>query len=195
MDDHAVFAIHGAFSSPRIFNLLKLKLGKGYRWDFLDYSSRTGGIDELVGLAIERTSPCHVIGHSMGGLVALAIANEPWVRSVTTISCPIGGLDVGIFQACVSRSEFMKELSSHGDFIRKLSRTTIDKPVQHIISTSGFHPWIYEPNDGVVPIRSQMAMAWGTVHEIPANHAEVMMADETVAALKTFLGSISSGNQ
>ena len=184
-----IFAIHGAFSSPRIFNLLRLRLGKGYQWDFLDYSSRTGDIDGLVNIARMKKEPCHLIGHSMGGLVALSVANEPWVRSITMVSCPVGGLDVNIFQACLSRSDFMNELSSHGEFIRRLSKTKIDRPVQHVVSTSGFHPWIYEPNDGVITIRSQTITSWGKVHEIPANHAEIMMSDEMVSMMRTFIES------
>lgn len=164
-------------------------LGKEYRWDFLDYSGRTGGIGDLIGMARTKRNPCHLIGHSMGGLVALAIADEPWVRSITTISCPMGGLDVSLFQACLSRSDFMKELSSHGEFIRNLSKSEINRPIQHIVSTRGFHPWIYEPNDGVIPIRSQVAVSWGETHEIPANHAEVMMSDETVVMIQNFLKS------
>lgn len=83
----------------------------------------------------------------------------------------------------------MKELSSHGEFIRNLSRSEINLPVQHIISTKGFHPWIYEPNDGVIPIRSQTAISWGKTNEIPANHAEIMMSNETVDMVRDFLAS------
>jgi pimeloyl-ACP methyl ester carboxylesterase len=188
-----IFAIHGAFSSPRIFNFLRFRFGNGYQWDFLDYSSRTGGIYGLVDIARTNRDPCHLIGHSMGGLVALSVANEPWVRSITTVSCPVGGLDINILQACSSRSDFMNELSSHGEFMRRLSKTKIQRPVQHIVSTKGFHPWIYEPNDGVITIRSQTAASWGQTHEIPANHAEIMISDETVSMIRIFVESHSTG--
>ena len=180
-----IFAIHGAFSSPRIFNYLRNRIGKEYTWHFLDYQNETSGLTEIIG-SIAPPRSAHVLGHSMGGLIALGLANQPWVQSVTTIATPLGGVDLNLFQSYLSRSEFVKEIASHGEFISKLRKQIICKPVQHLISTNGFSPWIYEPNDGVVTIRSQRALEIGEVHEIPANHAEIMMDDLTVEKLLDF---------
>ena len=180
-----IFAIHGAFSSPRIFNYLKHRIGKDYTWHFLDYQNETSGLTDII-KNITPPDSAHVVGHSMGGLIALGLAKQPWVRSITTIAPPLGGVDLNLFQSYLSRSEFVKEIASHSEFITKLRKQIINKPVQHLISTNGFSPWMYEPNDGVVTIRSQRALQIGEVHEIPANHAEVMMDNLTVEKLLDF---------
>jgi hypothetical protein len=122
----------------------------------------------------------------MGGIIALQLAQQPWVQSVTTISTPLGGFDMNLFQTMTSRSDFMDDLRSTGDIIRRIMQLKATAPVQHLISTRGFHPWLYEPNDGVITLRSQTAWRVGAVHEIAANHAEIMLSDETVACLDGF---------
>jgi pimeloyl-ACP methyl ester carboxylesterase len=180
-----IFAIHGAFSSPRIFNYLKHNIGKGYRWHFLDYQNETSGLKDII-TSIKPPKSAHIVGHSMGGLIALGLANQPWVQSITTIATPLGGVDVNLLQSYLSRSEFVKEISSNGEFIRHLNKMLINKPVQHLISAAGFSPWIYEPNDGVITLRSQRAMKFGEVHDVFANHAEIMLDDTTVSYLLDF---------
>ena len=180
-----IYAIHGAISSPRIFNYLKLQTGNRYNWHFLDYQTETSGLSDIIN-SIQPLKSAHVVGHSMGGLIALGLSNQSWVKSVTTIATPLGGVDVNLIQAYLSRSEFIKEIASHGEFINNLRRHLINKPVQHLLSTSGFSPWLYEPNDGVVTLRSQRAMKFGDVHEIPANHAEIMLDSLTSDKLLYF---------
>jgi len=180
-----IFAIHGAFSSPRIFNYLKYKLGRSYRWHFLDYSSETSGLATIIN-SITPPKSAHVIGHSMGGLIALALANQPWVTSVTTISTPIGGVEINAIQSYLTRSEFIKDVANHSNFILGFKKLKIQTPTQHLISVNGFNPWLYEPNDGVVTIRSQRALSFGETYDISANHAEIMLEDQTAERLLAF---------
>jgi triacylglycerol esterase/lipase EstA (alpha/beta hydrolase family) len=181
-----VYAIHGAFSSPRIFNYLRYKIGSGFTWTYLDYQDITSGIQDIIANVTEQEY-CHVIGHSMGGLIALALANQSWVKTVTTIATPIGGIDVNIFQSYITRSRFVTEIASHGDFISSLKSQKITKPVQHLITTVGFNPFIYEPNDGVVTVRSQKISSFGDTVEMAANHSEVMLDPKTAHCIRHFI--------
>jgi len=180
-----ILAIHGAFSSPRIFNFLHSQLSKKYNWNFFDYRTQTSGLTDII-KSIKIQTDVHVVGHSMGGLIALGISNQPWVKSITTIATPLGGVDVNFLQSYFTRSDFINDIASHGDFIKKLNQQTYSCPIQHIISTSGFSPWLFEPNDGVITLRSQRAISLGDVHEIAANHAEIMLDKETVKILDKF---------
>ena len=181
-----IFAIHGAFSSPKMFNYLVHKLGKEYTWTFLDYHDKTDGLDSLIDSVTPMTEPYHIVGHSMGGLIALCLINQPWVASVTTISTPLGGININIMQSYLSRSAFMQDISSHGNFINKINNISTKTPVQHLVSTTGFNPWLYEPNDGVITIKSQRAMKLGKVYDIDSNHIEILLNDTTVEILKSF---------
>ena len=181
-----VLAIHGAFSSPRIFNYLQQQTHTRTVWQFWNYAGRNDGLATILESFQEPLHPHHVVGHSMGGIMALSLLHQPWVQSVTTISTPLGGLDVNVFQNMFSRSSFTQDIASHSERIRQLTNLETNKPVQHIISTQGFNPWLYEPSDGVVTLRSQRAFALGATHDVSANHAEIMLSPETVELLLKF---------
>lgn len=183
-----ILAIHGAFSTPRMFSYLKAELSQ-HSWTFLDYRNEIENIDSIISYAKNQliNEDCHIIGHSMGGLIALALANEPRVNSVATIATPLGGLDMNYIQTAISRSHFLAEISQNSKFIRTLHSTKISKPVLHIISTNGFNPYIYEPNDGVVTLRSQQRWKAGQQIEVAANHSEVLLHEDTVQHLKKWL--------
>jgi pimeloyl-ACP methyl ester carboxylesterase len=182
-----IYAIHGAFSTPTIFNFLKLKL-KDYTWEFLDYHADVRGVSEICD-RICINEPCHVIGHSMGGLIALSAADHINVASITTIATPLDGLDVNAIQAYLTRSGFINEIAHRSRFMQQLHAYQYTQPVQHIITTNGFNPFMYTDNDGVVSLKSQRGWAAGPTIEVAANHSEVMMHSDTVQAIKRFLAA------
>lgn len=181
-----IFAIHGAFSTPTIFNYARSKIRA--EWQMFDYSDEVNYFENICEHAIDQiTDPCHVIGHSMGGLIALFLAGHHHVKSITTIASPLDGLDVNVMQTYMSRSSFIRELQKGSRFIRNLHEQAYPMPVQHIITTRGFNPYMSDDNDGVVALRSQRGWATGTVHEIAANHAEIMQHDDCIKLIKKFI--------
>lgn len=189
MSTKNIVAIHGAFSTPNIFNFLKKELPQ-FEWNFVDYSKITSDINKLITTILtdykNSKKQHHVVGHSMGGLVALGLANQPWVKSVTTIATPLDGLEINILQSYLSRSSFLGEISTYSDLLKTIHEKTYHTPVQHIISTQGFNPYIWEPTDGVVTLRSQRGWHVGSSHDVSANHSEVMMMPETANILAKF---------
>jgi pimeloyl-ACP methyl ester carboxylesterase len=181
-----IFAIHGAFSTPRIFSYLKLSFPE-YEWKFLDYRTQVSDIKSIINDGLNMNSDddsYHVIGHSMGGLIALSFEEMSWAKSIATISTPLGGLDINLMQTYLSRSQFLSEIASSGKFISSLQAKEIIKPTLHIVSTNGFNPYVYEKNDGVVTVRSQKLSPRGSIKEVEANHSEVMMHEDTITILK-----------
>jgi triacylglycerol esterase/lipase EstA (alpha/beta hydrolase family) len=184
-----IFAIHGAFSTPAIFNYARTKI-KSHQWQMFDYSDDINDFQQVCGRAIEAvTEPCHVIGHSMGGMIGLYLAGHWNVKSVTTIASPLDGLDVSMAQQYISRSSFIRELRRNGNFIHDLQRQAYLMPVQHIITTRGFNPYMFEENDGVVSLSSQRGWSAGEIHEIAANHAEIMQHDDCIKLIKKFISA------
>jgi hypothetical protein len=123
----------------------------------------------------------------MGGMIALYLAGHWQVKSITTIASPLDGLDVSMAQQYMSRSSFIRELKRNGNFIHDLQRQAYPMPVQHIITTRGFNPYMFEDNDGVVSLSSQRGWSVGAVHEIAANHAEIMQHDDCIKLIKKFV--------
>lgn len=186
-----IIAIHGAYSSPVMFNYLR-KCIKGYDWVFFDYHASVNGFQEICNTALDIiTEDCHVVGHSMGGLIALWLAGDVRVKSITTIATPLNGLDVNLAQVYLSRSSFIKEVQAGSRFIRDIHAAGYPMPVQHIITTEGFNPYMNEPNDGVVTMHSQHAWRVGEVHEIAANHSEIMQHESTVKILRQFWSTVA----
>ena len=126
----------------------------------------------------------------MGGMIALYLAGHWNVKSITTIASPLDGLDVSIVQQYMSRSSFIRELSHNGRFVRDLHEQAYPMPVQHIITTRGFNPYMFDENDGVVSLKSQRGWSAGTVHEIAANHAEIMQHDGCINLVKDFISCV-----
>lgn len=183
-----IFAIHGAFSTPRMFAYLKTQLSE-HKWNFLDYRDQISDIDTIINTAKTQSfsEKTHVIGHSMGGLIALALANEPWVQSVTTIATPLAGLDFNLVATYLSRSHFLSEISQNSKLIKHIHSQKYHVPALHIITTQGYNPYMFEANDGVVTLRSQKKWSCGTTLEIDANHSEVLLHEKTVNALSNWL--------
>lgn len=184
-----ILAIHGAYSSPFIFNYLKKELPEDYNWQFFDYRKNVEGhmgslIDQLTA---SINCEYHIIGHSMGGLLGLWLGENMAIKSITTIAAPLCGIDVTLLQTMMTRSPYIKEIAHNSRFVKSIHDQEYFMPVQHIISTKGYNPFIYEENDGVVTLKSQRGWAAGGVHEIPANHAEVMLHDDTVELVKDFI--------
>jgi triacylglycerol esterase/lipase EstA (alpha/beta hydrolase family) len=187
-----ILAIHGAFSTPTIFNYAKSKI-KNYDWQMFDYSEHINDFARVCEDAIYSiTEPVHVIGHSMGGLIALSLSGHHQVRSITTIATPLDGLDVNITQFYLSRSNFIREMQRGSAFMRGIHTAGYPMPVQHIITIRGFNPYMMDDNDGVVTLRSQRGWSTGQCHEIEANHAEIMLHDDCIKQMRKFLAESES---
>jgi esterase/lipase len=183
-----IIAIHGAFSTPTIFNFLKKELSE-FDWTLIDYSSTQTDVNKLIdGIKsqfINSTKQYHIVSHSMGGLIALSLASHPWVKSITTIATPLDGVDA--LSSYFGRISFLSEITRYGKFINDIQKSNYMIPIQHIITTEGFNPFTYEKSDGVVTLRSQRGWRAGKTHDVAANHAEVMLHEKTVELLRNFL--------
>lgn len=185
-----IFAIHGAYSTPRIFNYLKYKLGDEYSWTFLNYQVQIDDLEKIIKSVSDLKEPHHIIGHSMGGLIGLKLIDKSWVDSITTISTPLGGIDISIMQRYLSRSSFLNDIADYSEFIRSIKQTKTSKPIQHLISTTGFNPFILENSDGVITLRSQQSNTLGPIYKIPATHIGIMLSDKIRDLLVNFWTSI-----
>jgi pimeloyl-ACP methyl ester carboxylesterase len=193
-----VLAIHGAFSTPVIFNYLVDKCGP-YKITCVDYSEHAHTIQEAVDhlrwVISKQTSPFHLVGHSMGGLLALALKDLSGVESISTIATPLCGLEYNFLLYWLNTSALVSDLYHFHPFVRNLHNQTYDLPIQHLISTRGHNPLIWQPNDGVVTLASQNNWHVGAQHLIASNHAEIMINPQTARILKQFWNNLSLTQQ
>lgn len=184
-----ILAIHGAWSSSTSFNYLKSKT-KARNWVCVDYDHRVNAWNDIVNMSIGiMREPYIAIGHSLGGLVALHQTHDVLCKGIITIASPLAGLDLNLLQQYIVHNSLMNKIAAGKPAINEIHNFNYNIPVLHLIGTKGYNPFIYEPSDGVLPIRTQIGWTCGEVAEISANHYEILQSDATVNAVKDFINS------
>ena len=189
MNSNVVIFIHGAYSTGLSFTYLKQGLGENrpqstwtYDWndreevlceDLAYEICRVGGSDEA--------SKVDLVGHSLGGVLAMALQSIPPVRSrtrkIVTLSSPLGGVEVARYLKWLYfREELFNTIHPGGKLANAIRNTNYDHVERmHIVTTGGESPVFKHPNDGVVSVASQMAKPGGEVFKMDINHFEVLL--------------------
>jgi pimeloyl-ACP methyl ester carboxylesterase len=180
-----IFAIHGAWSSPVSFNYLQTQVDAN--WTTLSYDHTRDGMRDIIYNAnMKLDRPCTVIGHSLGGIVALHLHDNPFVERIITLASPLAGLELNLIQLYFSRSNLIGQIAKDSHIIKDMKRATYTKPIIHLVAANGFNPFIYEDNDGVLPVKIQTSWGCGEFYKIDSNHYEILQHADTVAAIREF---------
>lgn len=189
------FFIHGAWSSPNCFNYLRLKLEDKYLTAISSYDCQTQSMAEI----IESTKSCLygstkptdrviVVGHSLGGLVALALEKEERVSQVVTIASPLSGLHMNkVIEWFLSwKAPILHTISQGSSFLHKIQNAEFSKPISQIVAQGGFNPMINEQNDGVLTVASQddWVPITSTITYVDASHFDILQHPDTLIELK-----------
>lgn len=184
-----IMCIHGAWSSSVSFNHLASRIRGD--WVRCSYAPSDNLPDIIRRFDESCTDPCVVIGHSLGGIIALNLHDNPNVLGIATMASPLAGLQLTYLAKFLSRSDLICDASSDSAVMRRTRSISYSKPVLHLVSTRGFNPFAYEPNDGVVPMRSQRDWHCGEIVDIDANHYEILQHPDAVQALSRFVRGIA----
>jgi len=153
----------------------------------LSYDHAADGMRDIIQRANDSiTEPCTVIGHSLGGIVALHLHDHPLVNRIITLASPLAGLELNLIQLYFSRSRLIGQIAKDSHVIKDMKRATYTKPVRHIVAGTGFNPFIYEDNDGVLPVKIQTGWSCGEFVRVQANHYEILQHHDTVLAIENF---------
>lgn len=181
--------IHGAWSSPTTFNYLKEKL-KGCKalgtCTSIEYDTNSMSIGNIIDqcnrVLDTATHPVVVVGHSMGGIVAVNLHDHPHAESIVTVACPLSGLNINKFlQVLIAyRTPSISDIMHMSPFIMQTHSHEYTKPITCLVTTKGYNPAWYEKSDGVVSVSSQKRWVPNSarIHEIPYNHHEVLQSEE-----------------
>lgn len=188
--------IHGAWSTPASFNYIlknisqtetKLNVANVVHISYdcnssqekiIDVINRTSNIIEKI--SNENNCESVIIGHSLGGIIALGSSSAKSVSRVITLASPINGLRSNkmVDAFLTYRVPFLKDVMANSYFMELIHNKNYYCPVDVMVARKGFNPAIYEPSDGVVPISTQTK--WipntGQLYMIDANHHEILQA-------------------
>jgi len=180
-----IFAIHGAWSSEISFTHLESKI-KGH-WQMFSYDHANESMDQIIERANSEISESSiVIGHSLGGIVALNMDSNPLVRGIITLASPLAGLEMNLLQLYLSRSNLLGQITNDSRIIKQMKQHDYTKPVLHIVANRGYNPFIFEKNDGVLPYKIQTGWICGSKIEVDANHYEILQSPQTVDHINRF---------
>lgn len=184
MKKKCLFVIHGAWSTNVSFTCLINALERD---DIIisgfEYTCRERSISEIVDSAIQKLytlqdTDVTIVGHSLGGIIGLAISHCENVKNVITVASPLNGLDLPwLFKLYLySRVPFLSDIFEGSEFMQNLHRKNIPCSVYSVVADKGYSPIHQCRTDGVISYRAQTK--WmpqnAKIEHINANHHEIL---------------------
>lgn len=183
-----VIFIHGLNSSSLSFSYISMATGiPNTNVDYTSQQRLAVSIDQVM-KQIPKKEPVILVGHSLGGLIAMNIAHYGTrnVEKVMTISSPLGGSKAAIYARWVVFGlPVLNDITPSSNYIRSL-QLPAPCPVLSIISIGGSLPTSTEPNDSVVTLASQKALPYADKFQIKANHFEILMHPKAAKLVADF---------
>jgi pimeloyl-ACP methyl ester carboxylesterase len=191
-----VFVIPGAWSSRRGFKYIEQNINYRNIDEFImfkydcDKESLTSIVNRAKRQLSELQKETIVLGHSLGGLIALALHDEINCYKLITLAAPLSGLEVPslLEKIFALRAPILLAIGNDAPFIKNLHKQVYKKNIHSFITTSGYNPLIFDKSDGIVTIRSQEnwlpASAISTY--VKCNHFEILQRDEVIAAINRY---------
>ena len=187
-----LLAIHGAFSSPFVFNYIISNFSE-YKWETFSYQHEYKNIDTVIKrlkkYLSESKEDVIIIGHSLGGVIGANVLDHPKVKGLITLASPICGIRINFYASnFLLKRTFVQEISPYSKTIEicKKHLDEVDKPIYNFITVTGFSPFMTQENDGVVTLESQIHGS-NKIIKIPANHHEVLQHPQTIIELNHVL--------
>lgn len=184
-----VWYIHGANASPRSFAFIKRELPK-HDFEDVSYDSACSALtlaNTLATKAEQQRRPIYLVGHSLGGLIAIAAAQRSdRIVKTATISSPLGGVRIASLMRWIIPHQVMDDICPSSRLIDQVNNVSLPTDLMCIVSTAGSTPLISEKNDGVVTIASQTNIAGPHYVHVPLNHFEVLLSTEVSDLINGF---------
>jgi triacylglycerol esterase/lipase EstA (alpha/beta hydrolase family) len=178
--------IHGANASPLSWNYIREQVGDGV---MLSYSSRNSFKSNLKEMKAQLAEfdDLQFIAHSLGGIYSLHLANhfKHKVKGAVTLSTPYGGHNVPyIARYMFHWNQLLNDILPNNWPINSLNDIVLPCSWCNIVSIIGNVPWILDPNDGVVTIKSQRHRNDMDLIELKCNHYEILLHKDVISIIK-----------
>lgn len=199
-----VLLVHGLWMHGAVFALMRLRLARlGFATGILSYPSARAGLDaNALALAARAgpdpaAGPCHIVGHSLGGLLALrmmALRPQLSLGRVVLLGSPVQG-------SCAARAllGFGPTARLIGPSVRDwLALAPPDWPLTaetgviagtRSLATARFITSIPRPNDGVVGLEETRLAGSHDRLTLHVGHSEMLLSRELARQTAHFLRS------
>lgn len=186
-----LFLIHGAWASPVGFNHIHKMVNEFSPStkikDFV-YDTNNDKIEEVlarikfeISELSDDANDVVVVGHSLGGVLALSTDSLGAVSDIVTLAAPLSGVKFALLVQMYIYAPLVKAVSQESNYISDMHKKVYNKSYHVLAATRGYNPLLNGPNDGVVTIKSQIE--WtpenSTITKLEVNHHEILQAEET----------------
>lgn len=179
--------IHGASATAESFTHIRQFVRDKFEEPdiMLEYKSSDGfeyNLNLMKG-KLDEAERLFFISHSLGGIYSLFLANhyKETTKGGITLSTPYAGSEQADFaRYFLPFNQLMKDVGTMSIPITEALALPAPPNWSQIITTVGDSPWIQEPNDGVVTLKSMKSRTDIEQIEIDLNHYEVVISDRVV---------------
>jgi pimeloyl-ACP methyl ester carboxylesterase len=188
--------IHGANASSQSWNYIKTFIKSNVVT--IDYTSSAGfhnNLADMKAIVDCIKEPVVLIGHSLGGIYAMHLAEHLGVkcRAAASISTPFGGSGLADWAKLMYPwYSLFKDVGYRSKPIVESKRIAagVTVPWLQIVTTKGNVPWIPANNDGVVTIKSQECIDTMQKVTLYSNHYEVLIHPDTIVILTEYFSAL-----
>ena len=182
-----IIYIHGASATGESFTHIIEHVGGIDK--VLEYSSMDGFSSNraMMKEELESVDQLFFVAHSLGGIYALHLANhyQARVQGGVTLSTPYGGcVQADYAQYFLPFSRLMRDVGTMSKPMVDAAKIPAPRNWTNIVTTVGDSPWIHEPNDGVVTIKSMRSKTDMELIDIELNHYEVVISNRVVNIIR-----------
>jgi hypothetical protein len=179
--------IHGASATAESFTHIRQYVRDQFEEPdiMLEYKSENGfenNLEQMKG-KLDSEDRIFFVSHSLGGIYSLHLADyyKKTTHGGVSLSTPYGGSEQADFaRYFLPFNRLMKDVGVMSDPIDQARHLPAPPNWTQVVTTVGQSPWIKEPNDGVVTIKSQRSRTDLEQVDIDLNHYEVVLSDRVV---------------
>lgn len=188
--------IHGAWSGTNSFNYISDNVGiAANEILYFRYNAVKDSLKKIINdgrdFLAEETKDFVVVGHSLGGLIALSLHNMEHCSHIITLASPLSGIKLSplVQTFTYNRAPILQEISPGSTLIKSLQSKEYKKKIDIIITKVGFNPAILEPSDGVITVETQERWIPQSAVStyIDCNHYEILQSKQAVATIRRAL--------
>lgn len=179
--------IHGASATAESFTHIRQYVRDHFEEPdiTLEYKSENGFESNLKAMKgrLDDAERLFFVSHSLGGIYSLYLANHYHETTVggVSLSTPYGGSEQADFaRYFLPFNRLMKDVGTMSQPMRESRDLPAPPNWTQVVTTVGASPWIKEPNDGVVTLKSMRSRQDFELIEMPLNHYEVVISDRVV---------------
>ena len=179
--------IHGASATSESFTHIRQYVRDTFEEPdiMLEYKSDNGfdnNLEQMKG-KLDGEDRLFFISHSLGGIYSLYLADhyKETTHGGISLATPYGGSEEADFaRYFLPFNRLMKDVGTMSHIIKDSKYITAPPNWTQVVTTVGQSPWIQEPNDGVVTLKSMRSRNDFEQIEVALNHYEVVISDQVV---------------